>query len=100
MARRGTQAKPAVVRVQTEERAQELLDLCSEHDWHVIVGVEPDNPEDITDVLKLLTPERFTVRNQAPTVGRNEPCPCGSGRKHKHCCLRAAVTLSEPALKQ
>ena len=20
-------------------------------------------------------------------VGRNEPCPCGSGRKHKHCCL-------------
>lgn len=19
-------------------------------------------------------------------VGRNEPCPCGSGRKHKHCC--------------
>ncbi len=21
--------------------------------------------------------------------GRNEPCPCGSGRKYKHCCLRA-----------
>ncbi|MEK7214061.1 MAG: SEC-C metal-binding domain-containing protein, partial [Chloroflexota bacterium] len=21
------------------------------------------------------------------TVGRNEPCPCGSGRKYKHCCL-------------
>lgn len=19
-------------------------------------------------------------------VGRNEPCPCGSGKKHKHCC--------------
>jgi len=19
-------------------------------------------------------------------VGRNEPCPCGSGRKYKHCC--------------
>ena len=23
------------------------------------------------------------------TVGRNDPCPCGSGRKFKHCCLRA-----------
>src|SRR5687767_13059414 len=23
-------------------------------------------------------------------VGRNDPCPCGSGRKYKHCCLRAA----------
>ena len=21
--------------------------------------------------------------------GRNDPCPCGSGRKYKHCCLRA-----------
>jgi len=20
-------------------------------------------------------------------VGRNDPCPCGSGRKYKHCCL-------------
>ena len=22
-----------------------------------------------------------------PKVGRNDPCPCGSGRKHKRCCL-------------
>ena len=22
--------------------------------------------------------------------GRNEPCPCGSGRKYKHCCMKAA----------
>ncbi len=26
-----------------------------------------------------------TVRRAAPKVGRNEPCPCGSGRKFKHC---------------
>jgi uncharacterized protein YchJ len=25
------------------------------------------------------------VRN-APKVGRNEPCPCGSGKKYKNCC--------------
>lgn len=24
----------------------------------------------------------------APKVGRNDPCPCGSGRKYKHCCGR------------
>lgn len=23
-------------------------------------------------------------------IGRNDPCPCGSGRKHKHCCLRSS----------
>ena len=22
-----------------------------------------------------------------PKVGRNDPCPCGSGKKYKHCCL-------------
>jgi len=26
-----------------------------------------------------------TVRNSVPKVGRNEPCPCGSGRKYKFC---------------
>jgi hypothetical protein len=28
-----------------------------------------------------------TVRREQPKVGRNDPCPCGSGRKHKKCCL-------------
>jgi preprotein translocase subunit SecA len=23
--------------------------------------------------------------DQVPRVGRNEPCPCGSGKKYKHC---------------
>lgn len=27
-----------------------------------------------------------TVRNTAPKVGRNDPCPCGSGKKYKNCC--------------
>ena len=27
------------------------------------------------------------IRNEKPHVGRNDPCPCGSGKKHKKCCL-------------
>ena len=27
-----------------------------------------------------------TVVNDSPKVGRNDPCPCGSGRKYKNCC--------------
>ena len=37
---------------------------------------------------QLPTPERAartTVRHEAPRVGRNDPCPCGSGKKYKHC---------------
>jgi preprotein translocase subunit SecA len=29
-----------------------------------------------------------TVRRTAPKVGRNDPCPCGSGKKFKNCCGR------------
>ena len=28
------------------------------------------------------------IVRQAPKVGRNDPCPCGSGKKHKKCCGR------------
>jgi preprotein translocase subunit SecA len=31
-----------------------------------------------------------TVRRQAEKVGRNDPCPCGSGKKYKKCCGKAA----------
>ncbi len=31
-------------------------------------------------------PQVATVRRQAAKVGRNDPCPCGSGRKYKRCC--------------
>jgi len=30
------------------------------------------------------------VRRGLPKVGRNEPCPCGSGKKYKNCCGRVA----------
>lgn len=29
-----------------------------------------------------------TIRNEGPKVGRNDLCPCGSGKKYKHCCGR------------
>jgi preprotein translocase subunit SecA len=28
------------------------------------------------------------IRNREPTVGRNDPCPCGSGKKYKNCHMR------------
>jgi preprotein translocase subunit SecA len=29
--------------------------------------------------------EVVTVTRAMPKVGRNDPCPCGSGKKYKHC---------------
>jgi SEC-C motif-containing protein len=28
------------------------------------------------------------IRREGPKVGRNDPCPCNSGKKHKKCCGR------------
>ena len=41
------------------------------------------------DPQRLLAPPR-PVRLSSPKVGRNDPCPCGSGRKYKNCCLDKA----------
>ncbi len=32
-------------------------------------------------------PKQITVRSGSERVGRNDPCPCGSGKKHKNCCM-------------
>ncbi len=33
-------------------------------------------------------PKPQTQRKEGPRVGRNDPCPCGSGKKFKKCCGR------------
>ena len=85
MAKLGTKQKPAVVRVQMQERASEILKKCNENGWQVIVGIEPDNEEDISDVNKLLglTDENTKTVYNVEKVGRNDPCPCGSGKKYQ-----------------
>jgi SEC-C motif len=38
----------------------------------------------------------FTIHRDTPRTGRNEPCPCGSGKKFKRCCL-SRETSAGPA---
>ena len=40
-------------------------------------------------------PKKVVVKKQVPaasakTAGRNDPCPCGSGKKYKNCCMRSS----------
>lgn len=86
VAKLGTKQRPAVVRVQTQERAMELLDLCDEHEIQVIIGVEPYEQEDISDVKSILWPP--VPAKAPPRISRNDYCPCGSGKKYKKCCAR------------
>jgi uncharacterized protein YecA (UPF0149 family) len=38
--------------------------------------------------VKAIKPELHQEKKDEPKVGRNDPCPCGSGRKYKKCCGR------------
>jgi SWIM/SEC-C metal-binding protein len=69
--------------VQTEDRLNEIATRCNERGLKFIIGLEPDKPEDISDIERRLNPSspHFAIH-----IGRNEPCPCGSGKKYKKCC--------------
>ena len=91
MAKLGNKKKPAVARVQTMEKAQEMTQLCNEHGWQVIVGIEPDKPENLADIKWLQknlekhpTPQ---IRSGPIKVSPNDYCPCGSELKYKKCCM-------------
>ena len=46
--------------------------------------IEPSAAESATPAEEVSLP-KVTIRREAPKVGRNDPCPCGSGKKYKHC---------------
>jgi preprotein translocase, SecA subunit len=48
------------------------------------------NNLDGTMAPKTSTPQNQTVINNEPRIGRNDPCPCGSGKKYKNCCGKNA----------
>lgn len=56
-----------------KERAEQHLDAN-----HPAAGGMADNVDE--------TDEDSTFKRGQPKVGRNDPCPCGSGKKYKQCC--------------
>ena len=73
-------------RVQTEERAGEVLAFCEDQGWYVTLELAPDQPEDLSDLERQLhNVPRAATPALPPKLGRNEPCSCGSGVKFKKC---------------
>ena len=83
-AKLGTEKNPAAVSVQTEKRRKELESIFKKNGWEFTIELQPDKPEDIADLEILQNPQKTIIAEKTP--GRNEPCPCGSGKKYKKCC--------------
>jgi SWIM/SEC-C metal-binding protein len=83
-AKLGTEKNPAVVTVQTDKRFKEVSSLFEGKGWNFRIDIDPGKPEDIADLTRLLNPPKPKIAEQK--IGRNAPCPCGSGKKYKNCC--------------
>jgi len=72
MAKLGTKQRPAIVRVRTEARAQEIASIFTEHGWQFILGIEPDKPENISDLKRLLKSQKVPKAKKvgAQTISR------------------------------
>ncbi|MHB8139472.1 MAG: preprotein translocase subunit SecA [Smithellaceae bacterium] len=66
-----TLEKLCMVRIQREEEVEEIRQK-QKQDYVLSRGED--------------TPANQTIRRESDKVGRNDPCPCGSGKKYKRCC--------------
>ena len=67
------------IRQQGEAKRQETVK---------ITGAALEAIHSVDGGSKIGTDVDRTIRNDGPKVGRNDPCPCGSGKKYKNCCGR------------
>ena len=58
------------------------------HETVKITGAALEAIHSVDGGAKIGTNVDRTVRNEGPKIGRNDPCPCGSGKKYKNCCGR------------
>jgi preprotein translocase subunit SecA len=63
--------KLCMVRIQREEEVEEIRQK-QKQDYVMSRGED--------------TPAKQTIKRDGGKVGRNDPCPCGSGKKYKKCC--------------
>lgn len=63
---------------------QKMVEAFGQHNY----------PADFENRFKQMqiTPTPVQMRRTPPTVGRNDPCPCGSGKKFKKCCRYIKAT--------
>jgi preprotein translocase subunit SecA len=74
------------------ERFRGVFSSVSQEFSHPEVAkFESPKEDQISEEPPVATPSRVMpspVQSSHPKVGRNDPCPCGSGKKYKKCCGR------------
>jgi uncharacterized protein YecA (UPF0149 family) len=80
----GSEQRPVIVKVRSQERAEKVAEICDKYDLRFIIGLELT--EDISDLKKAIK-ERMTPATPY------DLCPCNSGKKYKFCCSKKSIEL-------
>jgi preprotein translocase subunit SecA len=76
------------VRKEDEDRLGKTWDV--QHEFHADGGAEAQAQRQRDQAVAGQGPQRLEpIRNVGLKIGRNDPCPCGSGKKYKKCHGRA-----------
>ena len=73
---------------ETDEEREIVATLDREHPLATLDDAMEELVVTVADLQDLTREQRYkvdTVKREAPKVGRNDPCPCGSGKKFKQC---------------
>ena len=73
------------VRVQSAEQVEQAEAQANQSHVQNVQYHHSDYDEALAGTDTDAQPAQQPVRNFVPKVGRNDPCPCGSGKKYKHC---------------
>jgi uncharacterized protein YecA (UPF0149 family) len=75
---------------QTAEANKEMGALAEDLDPAFAKSIRDLSADDIARVVEVEKQLKALLEPQTRQVGRNDPCPCGSGKKYKKCCLLKA----------
>lgn len=81
------QINPSVPRQENRPKQMEASHASAKSSFN---GDEAHRQARSSSMQKAATGSGVTVRRVTEKVGRNDPCPCGSGKKYKNCCGRNA----------
>jgi len=93
---------PSSIETLSEEEMQPVLELLQGGDADAIArkwGLSKDHLERLRNAMlaEVSRQRAEAARQTGRRVGRNAPCPCGSGKKYKHCCMASDLQAQRQA---
>ena len=75
-----------------DDLPEDLRQMLIHHHFDQFDGIAPEEPspgfQEPGEAEEGAAPAALPFRREAEKIGRNDPCPCGSGKKYKKCCGR------------